>query len=232
MINFIDTSNWQGHYNVASLQGVDAIVCKATEGIGFVDKYCDGIVQQCISLGKPWGFYHYARNNDAQAEARFFMDNCKNYFKHGIPVLDWEENQSVTWVNEFVRTVHNETGVWPWIYANPWRFNQMGVEENCDRWVASYPAVDHPTFEQARGWTCPDADGAICAWQFCSDGLVSGYSGNLDCNLFYGTAEQWGYYANPESRYVGDAGSDGCSTGPGDATVVENDEFKVTIERK
>ena len=230
MMRLIDTSNWQGGYSVAALRGVDGIIAKATEGTGYVDSYCDSTVQQCIGLGLPWGFYHFAGNGGAVEEADFFVDNCSNYFGHGIPVLDWEGDQDVAWVNAFVNLVHERTGVWPWIYANPWRFNQGGVEPNCARWVASYPEIAHPTFEQAECWDCPSADGNVVAWQFCSDGRVDGFSGDLDCSLFYGTKEQWSAYAGNAGR-PGDIadGAGAVSSGMG---ILENDEYKVTIERK
>lgn len=220
MIRFIDISNWQGDINLpALLPNVDGVVCKATEGTGFVDPYCDGWVQQCINAGKPWGFYHFAGSDSASVEAEFFVRTCQGYFRKGIPILDWEGNQSVGWVNAFVDKVHSLTDVWPWIYGNPWRFNQGGVEPNCARWVAEYPGVTSPSFELAKSWECAEADGNVVAWQFCSDGRVSGYKGYLDCSLFYGTDKQWRAYAL------------GRNLAP-DISVLENDEYKITIERK
>ena len=229
MLNFLDTSNWQGGYNPA-LTGSDAVIVKATEGTNFVDPYCDSIIQQAISSGMPWGFYHFAGEGDAVAEAVHFINNCSGYFGSGIPVLDWEGNQGVDWVNRFVETVHEQTGVWPWIYANPWRFNQGGVNQNCARWVASYPDVASPTWSQAQGWDCPAADGNVVAWQFCSDGAVNGISENVDLDLFYGTKEQWLAYERGSANRVDTIGP-GCP-GVDTTEVLENDTYKVTIERK
>lgn len=231
MLKVIDISNWQGGINLpAILPNVDGVVCKATEGATFVDPYCDGWVQQCINAGKPWGFYHFASSVNASEEAAFFVRNCQGYFRNGIPILDWEGNQSVGWVNAFVTKVHELTGVWSWIYGNPWRFNQGGVEPNCARWVAEYPAVTSPSFEIAETWSCPEADGNVVAWQFCSDGRVNGYDEDLDCSLFYGNVDQWKAYAKGDNRDSdaanGDAGSNVS------ASVLENDKYKITIERK
>lgn len=104
-LNFLDTSNWQGGYNPA-LTGADAVIVKATQGDWFVDGVCDSIIQQAKAAGLPWGFYHFADEGDAVKEAAFYIDNCRNYFNDGIPVLDWEGDQSVDWVNEFVEYVH------------------------------------------------------------------------------------------------------------------------------
>ena len=69
------------------------------------------------------------------------------------------------------------------------------MDQDCGRWVASYPAVSHPTFAQAESWDCPDADGLVCMWQFASDGMLQGYNGNLDADIFYGDAAAWNAYA-------------------------------------
>lgn len=222
MMHLIDISSYQKAIDLPSvLPNVDGVICKATEGIGYVDAYCDRFVQVCRRAGKPWGFYHFAYTNGAIAEAEFFYANTKNYFGEGIPVLDWEGNQSVEWVNEFVRRLHELSGVWCWIYANPWRFNQGGVEPNCMRWVAQYPAVDHPTFATAEGWDAPCADGLVGCWQFCHDGRVAGYGHDLDCSLFYGDTAAWNMYA-------------GLTDVPSESngTVLENDRYKVTIDVK
>lgn len=229
MLNFIDTSNWQGGYNPA-LTGADAVIVKATEGTDFVDPYCDSTIQQAMAAGMPWGFYHFAGDGDAVAEAVHFINNCSGYFGSGIPVLDWEGNQGVDWVNRFVETVHEQTSVWPWIYANPWRFNPGGANQNCARWVASYPDVASPTWSQAQGWDCPAADGNVVAWQFCSDGAVNGIAGNVDLDLFYGTKEQWQAYARGDNGP--DSGGNDGGAGHDGVAVLENDTYKVTIERK
>lgn len=229
MLNFLDTSNWQGGYSPA-LTGADAVIVKATEGTGYADPYCDPTIQQAIVNGMPWGFYHFAGDGAATSEAAFYVDNCRNYFTMGIPVLDWEGSQSVDWVNAFVEYIHEQTGVWPWIYANPWRFNQGGVNQNCARWVASYPDVASPTWSQAQGWDCPAADGNVVAWQFCSDGAVNGIAGNVDLDLFYGDKNQWLAYARGDNGP--DSGGNDGGANPDGLAVLENDTYKVTIERK
>lgn len=225
MLKGIDISSWQAGLVVAQLQGIDFVITKATEGTGYVNECCDPWVQQCRNLGKPWGFYHFAGSGNATDEAAYFINNTSNYFGEGIPVLDWEGDQSVSWVNEFVEKVHEQTGVWPWIYANPWRFNQGGVEENCMRWVASYPDVAHPTFDQAESWDCPETQGLVGCWQFCSDGQIAGYTGMLDCNLFYGDLAAWNAYAHVQESVQ-------PSPEPSGQSVLENDEYRVVVERK
>lgn len=199
-MKFIDISNWQAGLNVPAVVkngGLGAVIVKATEGLGFVDKSCDGFVQQCIANGIRFGFYHFARNNDARAEAEFFRNNTKGYEGKGIPVLDWEAGQSIAWVNTFVRRYHELTGIWPWVYGNAWRFNQGTVDTNCGRWVAGYPrnGITDINYGLSNDCSYPVKNGLICAWQFSSSVRISGYSGNLDGDVFYGDASAWDTYA-------------------------------------
>lgn len=174
-----DISNHQSGADFdAILRDNEFVICKATEGINFVDVYCDGWVQRCRKIGKPWGFYHFGRRNDPVVEADYFLAQTENYFGEGIPILDWEDGQSVAWVNLFVERVHDKTSVWPWIYANPWRFTQGGVNANCGRWVAAYQS------------SAPNADIGIAAWQYTST--------PYDKNLFYGDVQAWKAYAEGE----------------------------------
>lgn len=221
----IDISNWQAGIIPSNLS-IDFCICKATGGTHYIDPYCDGFIQDCIKHNIPWGFYHFGNDgvyDDAPDEAYFFMKNCENYFGHGIPILDWEcDSISVNWVNTFVNIIHSETGIWPWIYANPWRFNQGGVESNCMRWVAAYPNIYKPSIDYDPGEP-PETDGLVGCWQFASDGQVPGYNGDLDINIFYGDLTAWNKYAGVTNTQE-----------PVKPTqhILEDSEYKVTIERK
>lgn len=211
-MKFIDISNWQAGLNVPAVVkngGLGAVIVKATEGLGFVDKSCDGFVQQCISNGIRFGFYHFARNNDAAAEAEFFRNNTREYEGKGIPVLDWEAGQSIAWVNKFVEHYHSLTGIWPWVYGNAWRFNQGTVNTNCGRWVTGYPrnGITDINYGLSNDCSYPVNNGLICAWQFSSSVRISGYGGNLDGDVFYGDASAW-------DKYAGGKPSGGTTTKP------------------
>ena len=234
MLNFIDISSYQADLDLEAVSGrIQGVIVKATEGTSYVNPYCDGHYRQARGAGLLRGFYHFAGGGDPLAEAAFFYRSVRGYLHDGIPVLDWEGGQSVEWVNGFVRRFHDLTGIWCWIYANPWRFDPGGVEPNCARWVASYPGVAHPTFAQAASWNCPDADGNVVAWQFCSDGRISGYGANLDCSVYYGDVESWLRYAGSDTLAGGGTGSVGGNGGPGaPGETLENENYRITIERK
>lgn len=225
-LKFIDISNWQAGLDVAAVVrngGLGGVIVKATEGLGYVDNSCDKFVQQCIKNGVPFGFYHFARNNDASKEAEYFRKNTSNYEGKGIPVLDWEADQSVAWVNEFVERYHELTGIWPWVYGNPWRFKQGTVNKNCGRWVAGYPknGITDINYGTNNGLPGSYNVGSVCAWQFSSSVRISGYSGNLDGDVFYGDEAAWKKYATGGKASGGSAGSSSepSSSSPSGSTL-------------
>lgn len=200
MIKFVDISNYQKGIDIKAVVkngGLGAVVVKATEGINYVDRYCDGFVQQCIANKIPFGYYHFGRNNDAKTEAEFFRKNTRNYEHHGIPILDWEDGQSVAWVNAFVEHYHALTGIWPWVYSTAWYFNKGTVNTNCGRWIAGYPSNGITNINYGINNDMPYKvnGGRVCAWQFSSSVRIAGYSGNLDGDVFYGDAKAWANYA-------------------------------------
>lgn len=234
MLDFIDISSHQGGLDLAAVSdSIQGVIVKATEGTSYVNPCCDGHYRQARDAGLLRGFYHFAGGGDPLGEAEFFCRGVSGYLHDGIPVLDWEGGQSVDWVNRFVGRFHGLTGIWPWIYANPGRFDRGGVEPNCARWVASYPGVAHPTFAQAASWDCPCADGNVVAWQFCSDGRLSGYGADLDCSVYYGDRESWLRYAGSGNLGGGDAGGGHGNGGAvASAETLENESYRITVERK
>lgn len=196
----IDISNHQGDNGIVLdnvLPYYDFCIVKATGGNYFVDAYCDGFIEKCKAQGKLWGFYHFVNDgvySEPEVEAQFFYDNCRNYFGHGIPIVDWEVDVDADWVNRFVRWIHDKTGIWCWIYSYPRWFTDY-VEQNCGRWIAYWPSwiwQPEPGFDPGEP---PDCNGLVCCWQYASDGKCSQYQGNLDVNDFYGDANAWMAYA-------------------------------------
>ena len=197
MLKGIDISNWQRGFNLEATKPGFCIV-KATEGISFVDKTCDTFVQQCIRLGIPFGFYHFARTNGGAREARYFYTQTRNYVGKGIPVLDFEDRRNDNhYIDEFVREYHAITGVYPWVYMSNDFINNRGygseyVKRNCGLWLAGYPsrATMYPTVKTCpykhNGWT-------LAAWQFTDNLNIGGM--HVDGNIFYGDSSAWNMYA-------------------------------------
>lgn len=202
-MNGIDISNWQAGINLSNI-AFDFLIARATEGIGCVDKYCDGYIQQAIKLGKPFGFYHFARpTNDPIREAEFFYNNCRGYFGKGIPILDWESGNTsnVTWAKRWLDRVYQLSGVKPVIYmsesvvnANNW---SAVAAADYGLWVAKY-RDNNPdyNYNMANAGSRPHVKWwkFYCMWQWTSSGRLNGYNGNLDCDVFYGDRSTWDAY--------------------------------------
>ena len=196
IMNGIDISNWQAGLNLKDIE-FDFVICKATEGIGFVDPYCDQWIQQAIALGKPWGFYHFMRpTNDPVKEAQFFVEHTSAYFGKGLPVLDAEVKYGnvdvVDWCYQFLSEVIRLTGIKPLMYMSEqsfeWAYDWSKVVSlDCGLWCAAYRTAN--TF---NGFS-PNSAGQpprpknwpfICMWQYTSKGSVSGINGHVDRSKF------------------------------------------------
>lgn len=204
-MNGIDISSWQRDINLSAVKA-DFVIVKATEGIGYVDKSCDGFFQKALSLGKKLGFYHFARptaNNDPIREADFFYENCKGYFGKAIPILDWEaENKhNVAYAKKWLDRVYQRSGVKPVIYmsesvANAYDWSSV-ANADYGLWVAKY-RDNNPdyNYNMANAGSRPNVKWwkFYCMWQWTSSGRLDGYGSNLDCNVFYGDAATWDKY--------------------------------------
>lgn len=199
MLRGVDVSNWQAGFVPHDLN-IEFCICKATEGCHFVDPYCDGFVQDCISNDILWGFYHFARENHPKTEAEFFYNNCTGYIGKGVPVLDyevWGENDDVAWCEQFITRFHELSGVWPMLYISASHcaeFTGSWIPEKCGLWVAGYPH-DTSTYinEDMPYDISPWAFTAI--WQFTSGLNIPGYVGSLDGDLAFMDETAWGKYA-------------------------------------
>lgn len=200
MLHGIDISGYQSDIDLNNVS-VDFVIIKATEGIDYVSASCNEKIAHCIDKNIPFGFYHFARPNDAKMEAHFFYDSIKNYLGLGIPVLDFEDSDcSNRWLDVFVAEFYSLSGVYPWVYISANFINNLGygsnfVKSNCPLWLAGYPAnySSFPTYEECpfrhTGWN-------LVAWQFTSSLKLPGYHGRLDGNIFYGDSYDWKKYVS------------------------------------
>lgn len=202
-MNGIDVSNWQFGL-IPSEMEIDFCICKATEGVGYIDPCCDSFVQNCIDNNVLWGFYHFARENEPESEAEFFYENCSNYFKHGIPVLDYETSNynDVEWCERFIQRLHDLSGVWCIIYLSASRIPAYWgswIPDKCGLWVAGYPYTQTDwTYDVMPYDIEPWSFAAI--WQFTSSLILPGYVGKLDGNVAYMDREAWMKYAQSTSN--------------------------------
>lgn len=229
-MNGIDVSSWQCGINMSAVPGDFAIV-KATQATGYVNPCMTAQLEGARSAGKSIGTYHYAAGGNAVAEADYYISKVSSYIRKGILVLDWESYQNAAWgngawVRTWVNRVHERTGIWPVIYVQSSAVNQIpsDVWANCMLWKAQYASMN-PTGYQSSPWNMGShGEGMI---QYTSAGVLAGYGGYLDLNLFRGDRTAWNKIATAGSGNVsggstgGGSGSGGTSTPTVSGTTAE-----------
>lgn len=194
-----DQSKWQGN----SVTEGEFIICKATEGTGYVDPTCDAKYQMNKSAGKLLGVYHFARPDlcSAEAEAEFFVNNIQGYLKEAILVLDWEQpgtQHNVGWAKAWLDKVYSLTGIRPLIYMSASvvnSYNWSSVSNDYGLWIAGYPNkynVVNPPRPSVN-----DMPYGIGSWKFWAIWQYSSSAGTLDRNIANMDASSWKKYANP-----------------------------------
>lgn len=208
MLKGIDISNHQSNIDLSKV-ACDFVIIKATEGKSYVDPSCDTFFQQALKLGKKLGVYHFANNSDntAEEEANWFINNTKGYIGKAIPVLDWEDNvkSDVAWALKWLQLVEKAYGCKPLIYMSESTVNSYDwssvANANYGLWVAKYRDnnADY-NYDMSNAGNKPAVNywKFYAMWQWTSVGRLDGYSGNLDCNEFYGDTSAWDKYIGNE----------------------------------
>ena len=182
----IDVSSYQKAMDVSTYP-CDFVICKATEGTGYVNPFCDKHYQQAKSSGKLLGVYHYARpdaGNSAEAEADFFLKNIQGYIGEALLALDLECDgwpKYSAWAKAWLDRVTEKTGVKPLFYSP-------------GDWFANFKDMLNA--------------GNYGVWMCSADFFYSGSSivikqmvyDDLDHDIFYGDADAWHKYANPNGN--------------------------------
>lgn len=192
VLKIVDVASYQGTYKFGS-NGEDGLIVKATQGTNYVNPYCDGVAQQMIKNGRPWGIYHYAGGGNFQAEAKHFINSIKGYLNvtnKPILILDWEKGSNQSWGNgkwasDFINEVKSLTKVQAGIYTGSDGVAQTGnyLAKSAFLWFAGYPTNANV------GWSpvaFPYNSGAwamATGWQFSSN--------PLDKSLFYIDVKGW-----------------------------------------
>lgn len=204
-LNGIDIASYQSSLDPAAMRDTDFIIIKSTQGTGYVNPTWRHQADQTLHAGRLLGLYHYIGGGDAAAEARYFVDHVRPYLGRAVLALDWESGQNRAWGNvSYLRDVASEvirlTGVRPLLYGSRAVYGQLsavGHALDCGLWVAEYASM-RPTGWQGRPWH----DGAYaCAMrQYTSEGIIRGYGGRLDLDIFYGDRGAWMRYAAADGR--------------------------------
>lgn len=201
----MDISGWQSGIDIAATDA-DFVIVKVTGGTHFTNPDWKRQADETLASGKLLGLYHYAvegeSNPDAYAEASYFLGRVGDYIGKFIPVLDWEADAlslPASWAKLWLDEVAAKTGSTPWFYAGALDVNNKDysiIAEKYPLWLASYlnkyigaGFVDNPD----QTWDIGNWSN-LTAYQYTSSGIINGYDGDLDLNVFYGSSDDWAKY--------------------------------------
>jgi lysozyme len=203
-MNGLDLASYQSGLNLDNVS-YDFVVIKATEGLTYVNPYCDIHFQEAKAAGKKRAVYHFIDfDADPVAQADFFVDNCQGYIRDAVFFLDWEGTnvQLVDRALTFLRRVRDRIGYNPGIYMSEWVENHYDwspvVNEDFSLWMAKYSdyEIDN-NYDMSNAGVMPTAIhwDFYWMWQWTSKGHLTGYAGDLDCDIAYISPDVWDKYA-------------------------------------
>ncbi len=182
----IDVSTWQGTINWSSAsQEIDFAILRLGYSTSLDDQFKNN-ASGCNTYGVPFGVYLYSyatTTAEAKAEAEFAISALSNY-DVDLPVFfDFEDedqiNLSSATKNAIVKTfcdTLNDAGYQAGLYTFLSWFNSYFTDSyysSMPKWVAQISS------------SCSYAKG-LTMWQYSWTGSVSGISGDVDMNYYYG----------------------------------------------
>lgn len=210
-IRGIDVSSNQPA-DICSLVDYDFAIVKATGNPpGYAWNYKNPYMEQQVNdaLDKTGcaGLYHFTFGRAAKEEADFFCDTVADYVGRVMLVIDYEgqaTDNGREWLGAFAQRVKYRTGVNPVVYASSsvirdQDLEYLAEEEDLSLWSANYwrgYATVHGYDTSGMKQDIPSST----LWQFTSQGVLDGYDGYLDLNIFYGDADAWMRYCAPEGE--------------------------------
>ena len=170
------------------------VYIKATDGQDYVDPEFKVNWTGAAQAGLLRGAYHFFRAEDSpEVQADFFWNTVNGMGDGGgeLPlVVDIEKNMdqsnSVVLSNltQFLQDLERLSGRQPMIYTYTSFWNGLGSGGfgNYPLWIAEYTSAPAPILP--NGWATWQF------WQHAQDGKVSGITGDVDLNVFNGSADQ------------------------------------------
>ena len=183
----IDISSHQAGLHIAAIW-CDFVIVKVTEGTGYENPFWRSQAEATLAAGKRLGLYHFANDEDAGEQARYFLDRAKSYVGRATFWLDWEADAvglgpgpALTFLNQ----VAAETGSTPGFYTYQNVLNSYdwsAVAARYPLWVAGGP--DYSDYGQAYSDppipNVPYWGGGALVHQYTEDGYLPGYNAHLD----------------------------------------------------
>jgi len=198
---FIDLSSNNGTVDFSQITGVDEIFVRACLGYGDQDANLSTNANGAAGAGLPVSYYHFAYphggvdpTTDAQKQANYFADTVGALPQATHLAVDCEYQNAAgkdtplqpadysTWLQAFLDTVEQRTGIKCAIYGNAAYLNSHLPAGhsfgNYPLWIANYNNVPSPTLP--NGWA------AYWAWQYSETGSVPGVNGHVDLSKVSG----------------------------------------------
>lgn len=202
----IDVSHYQEHiaWDTVAQQDLDFVFVKATEGITLYDSLFKKNWTEIQRVGLKRGAYHFFRPTySAEKQALNFIRNVPLQAGDLRPVLDVEvldgasKIEMLAGMYTWLYLAEIAYGAKPIIYTNQVFYNTYlnGHFTDYPLWIARYH-VRQPKLHDGRDWQF---------WQYGNEGRIPGITGQVDFNVFAGTAaelEKWTIPA-PEARPSG-----------------------------
>ena len=217
-LNGVDISAYQSGINISALSNTDFVIVKATQGTNYTNPYFTTHIDAALAAGKKVGAYHYADGVGATAEADYFVSVIKPYLGKIALFLDWEtgsdsSSKNAAWGNisyakQWLDRVKELTGVAPLVYTS------QSVASGSDwssvsgagykLWLAQYASMNPINGYKDSPWQSGSvgAFGSYVMHQY-GIGYVTGYSGQIDMDKFYGSASDWDAMAGGGKYTVG-----------------------------
>jgi len=200
-MNFIDIASWQAGIDLEKMfrtNPLDGVIIKATQGTQYVNTEYNAWIKWLTEHDKLTGVYHFANGQDAKAEAKHFYSVVKPVIGKVIPILDYEADalkKGTGWVKQFVDAFREMSGATCMIYCSLSVIhdqNWKGLTE-CPLWIAQYADNNDVYGFLETPWQKGNVVPFPRYWmhQYTSHGHLNSWSGRLDLNKFYGTAEAW-----------------------------------------
>lgn len=207
-IRGIDVSSNQPA-DICSLVDYDFAIVKATGNPpGYAWNYKNPYMEQQVNdaLDKTGcaGLYHFTFGRAAKEEADFFCDTVADYVGRVMLVIDYEgqaTDNGREWLRTFAQRIKYRTGVNPVVYASSsvirdQDLESLAEEENLSLWSANYWRGYDTVYGYDTSGMKQDIPSSAL-WQFTSQGVLDGYDGYLDLDLFYGDYDTWQKYCAP-----------------------------------
>lgn len=204
-IRGIDVSSNQPA-DICSLVDYDFAIVKATGNPpgyawNYKNPYMEQQVEDALAKTGCAGLYHFTFGRAAKEEADFFCDTVADYVGRVMLVIDYEgqaTDNGREWLRAFAQRVKYRTGVNPVVYASSsvirdQDLEYLAEEEDLSLWSANYWRGYDTVYGYDTSGMKQDIPSSAL-WQFTSQGILDGYDGYLDLDLFYGDYDTWQKY--------------------------------------